>query len=98
MDGWRTAVISGLKLIQRTEKRWMLYDLATDPSEQNDVAPTRPISTRYLRGQLGLVLAATTPGEQASPGKKRIRQQNTEIDAETEAQLQALGYVGTSRR
>jgi len=99
MDGWRTAVIDQLKLIQRTEKRVMLHDLERDPHEQTDVAASRPITLRYLRGQLGLALAES---EQASAGKSAAKRahkgENTTIDAATEAQLRALGYVGTSRR
>jgi choline-sulfatase len=95
MDGWRTAVVSGLKLIQRTEKRFMLHDLGSDPHEQTDVADKRPITTRYLRGQLGLALA----NSQGAGGDKRVpKAETTKIDAATEAQLRALGYVGGSRR
>jgi arylsulfatase A-like enzyme len=96
MDGWRTAVIDRLKLIQRTERRVMVHDLASDPGEQTDVMSARPITTRYLRGQLGLALAASQPLQSA--GKKPHKGQTTTIDAETEAQLRALGYVGSSRR
>ncbi|MFT3927571.1 MAG: sulfatase-like hydrolase/transferase [Myxococcales bacterium] len=98
MDGWRTVVIDGMKLIQRTERRLMLHDLAIDPHEQTDVASQRPLTTRYLRGQLGLALAKSEPGQGAASGKKAHREQKTDIDAETEAQLRALGYVGSSRR
>lgn len=96
MDGWRTAVIDRVKLIQRTERRVMVHDLVSDPHEQTDVMSARPITTRYLRGQLGLVLADSQALE--GDGKKPHRGQKTTIDAETEAQLRALGYVGTSRR
>jgi choline-sulfatase len=97
MDGWRTAVVGRIKLIQRTEKRVMLHDLGKDPHEQTDVAAQRPISLRYLRGQLGLALHASESAA-ANPAKKRHKGENTTIDADTEAQLRALGYVGTSRR
>jgi hypothetical protein len=53
---------------------------------------------RYTRGLLGLML----DGERtqiAAVRKKRVhKEENTTIDAETEAQLRALGYVGSSRR
>jgi arylsulfatase A-like enzyme len=95
MDGWRTAVVSDLKLIQRTEKRFMLHDLGSDPHEQSDVADKRPITTRYMRGQLGLALV----NSQGAGGDKRVpKAETTKIDAATEAQLRALGYVGGSRR
>jgi choline-sulfatase len=94
MDGWRTIVIGDLKLIQRSEKYFMLYDLATDPHEQRDLAGERPLSVRYLRGQLGIALARTQSSGERPAGKP----QKTKIDAQTEAQLRALGYVGSSRR
>ncbi len=98
MDGWRTAVVDRLKLIQRTERRVMVHDLTSDPHEQTDVTAQRPITTRYLRGQLGLALAKSDAVTATSRGKKVLKEQNTTIDAETEAQLRALGYIGTSRR
>ncbi len=88
MNGWRTIVVGRYKLIQRTASRMMLYDLETDPGETNDLAAERPLTVRYLRGLLGLVLAGAHHVHEA---------ERTEIDAETEAQLRALGYVGTSR-
>lgn len=94
MDGWRTLVIGDLKLIQRTEKRFMVHRLADDPSEQKDVAEQLPITTRYLRGQMGLALA----GAEAEVKKRVPKAEKTKIDAQTEAQLKALGYVGSSRR
>jgi arylsulfatase A-like enzyme len=97
MDGWRTAVIDGLKLIQRTEKRVTVHDLTQDPHEQQDVAPQRPLTTRYLRGQLGLALARSESGQEGQ-ARVAVRKQTTAIDKETEAQLRALGYVGSSRR
>jgi len=95
MDGWRTIVVSDLKLIQRTEKRLMLHDLSQDPHEQVEVAGQRPITTRYLRGQLGLALAKSQGAHSDKPAPKR---EVTKIDAANEAQLRALGYVGSSRR
>ncbi len=95
MDGWRTAVVSDLKLIQRTEKRYMLHDLGQDPHEQTDLAEKRPVTVRYLRGQLGLALAKS---QTAAAEKRGPKAQTTKIDAATEAQLRALGYVGESRR
>jgi arylsulfatase A-like enzyme len=93
MDGWRTAIVGDLKLIQRTEKRFMVHDLRDDPHEQNDVAKQRPITTRMLRAQLGLALAKSQSEASRTP-----KAETTTIDKETEAQLKALGYVGSSRR
>ncbi|MCA9614235.1 MAG: hypothetical protein KC586_15880, partial [Myxococcales bacterium] len=69
--------------------RWMLYDLQADPEEHTDVAAERPLTVRYLRGLLGLALRGATAG--------RHQRETTEIDPETDAQLRALGYVGTQR-
>lgn len=101
MEGWRTLAVGSVKLIQRTAAHTMLFDVATDPSEQNNLAPTRPLTLRYLRGQLGLVLdgqAAGATGTAVASTKPRPahKTERTEIDAETEAQLRALGYVGTA--
>jgi arylsulfatase A-like enzyme len=112
MEGWRTVVVGRYKLIHRTIDRMMVHDLGADPREQTDVAAEHPIALRYLRGMLGLTLglaeSAPPPGAVAGvaggPGTRpRARpqvhqQETTTIDAETEAQLRALGYVGTSRR
>lgn len=94
MNGWRTLVVGRYKLIQRTTSRWMLYDLAADPGEENDLAAERPIAVRYLRGLLGVTLAKVeTPSQQ-----RRIHDAaRTEIDAELRQQLEALGYAGASR-
>jgi choline-sulfatase len=95
MTGFRTLAIGRLKLIQRGLENGSLYDLTTDPGETRDIARARPIGVRYTRGLLGLVLAQNT---QTPAGKARVHgREKTKIDAETEAQLRALGYVGTSR-
>lgn len=93
MEGWRTIVVGRYKLIQRTPSRWMLYDLASDPGEQHDLAAERPIAVRYLRGLLGLTLAKAET-------QARTRQHEatrTVIDPALRAQLEALGYAGASR-
>ncbi len=94
MEGWRAVNVGRLKLIQRTERRVMLHDLGSDPHEQTDVAADRPIAVRYARGLLGLHLAGV---ERPSRRRAEIREQAIEIDAETRAQLEELGYVGGSR-
>jgi choline-sulfatase len=93
MDDWRTIVIGDLKLIQRSEKHFMVHDLTADPHEQRDLAGARPVTARYLRAQLGLALARSRAVASKSP-----KAQKTKIDAQTEAQLRALGYVGSQRR
>jgi arylsulfatase A-like enzyme len=85
MEGWRSVIVGRFKLIHRTHRRWMLFDLQEDPGERRDVAEARPMVVRAMRELLGLGLRGAARPHEA---------QNTEIDAETEAQLRALGYVG----
>lgn len=94
MDGWRTIVTGRYKLIHRTAARVMLFDLEADPREQNDIAAAHPIAVRTLRGLLGLELLETG-GATAVRARRRPTHQaeETTIDAETEAQLRALGYI-----
>lgn len=94
MEGWRAVNVGRLKLIQRTERRVMLYDLVADPGEQTDLAADRPIAVRYARGLLGLHLAGV---ERPARRRTEIRAQTLEIDAETRRQLEELGYAGASR-
>ncbi|MBX3251785.1 MAG: sulfatase-like hydrolase/transferase [Myxococcales bacterium] len=89
MDGWRAVIAGRYKLIQRTHRRWTLFDLEADPGETRDLAAERPHTVRYLRGLLGLSLRGATAG--------RHRAERTEIDPETDAQLRALGYIGSQR-
>ncbi len=91
MDGWRTIVLGRYKLVQRTASRVLLYDLVADPDERTDLAAQRPLTVRYLRGLLGLVLSGATRGPREHVAE------TTTIDADTDAQLRALGYVGSSR-
>ncbi len=96
MDGWRTIVVGRTKLIQRSADHVMLHDLVEDPGELTDVAADRPIAVRYARGLLGLALAeADEPVTRARPRRRpaRHRSEEAQIDADTEAQLRALGYV-----
>lgn len=94
MEGWRAVHVGRLKLIQRTERRVMLYDLVEDPREQVDVSAERPIAVRYARGLLGLRLAGV---ERPTRRRFEVRARAAELDAETRAQLEALGYIGGSR-
>ena len=93
MNGWRTVLIGRHKLVQRTGAHVSLYDLAADPGEQRDLASERPLAVRWLRGTLGLALA----GELAPRRRVEHARERAVIDAEMDAQLRALGYVGTSR-
>jgi len=99
MDGWRAVAVGRWKLIQRTAERMFVYDLTADPHEQSDLAAGRPIALRWLRGLLGLTLGESDNAAGRPRARRvQIEAQTTTIDAETEAQLRALGYVGSSRR
>ena len=89
MEGWRTIVVGRFKLIQRTASHVALYDLLDDPDEQRDLSGDRPITVRYLRGLLGLILAGADARAHVAA--------RTEIDPATRRQLEALGYAGASR-
>jgi arylsulfatase A-like enzyme len=70
-----------------------LYDLESDPSEQNDLAATDPAETRrqldILAGFLEEQWLVNRRLEHLSAGGNRV-----EIDADTMEALKALGYVG----
>jgi arylsulfatase A-like enzyme len=93
MTGIRTLASGRYKLIQRGPDQALLYDLGADPHETRDLAAQRPLALRYTRSLLGLTLARSTSGKTTRVHKR----ESTTIDRETEAQLRALGYVGTSR-
>jgi choline-sulfatase len=99
MRGWRTVGIGRYKLIQRTLDHAWVYDVKSDPHETQDLAQARPIARGYLRGLLGLALAAQP--EERDERVRKLRehtQEKTTIDKKTEAQLKALGYVGSSAK
>jgi arylsulfatase A-like enzyme len=110
MQSWRTLGIGSLKLIQRAPENMWLYDVQQDPGEKRDVAKERPIALRYARGLLGVTITESQNGktygsaDAAAKPKGDVKKQRehkeekTNIDPETEAQLRALGYVGTSAK
>ena len=89
MEHWRTLYVGPWKLVERPRRSPRLYHLDNDPDEAHDVAADHAVIVRYLRGLLGLQLAAT----RATPARRRPRPEHTVIDAETREQLRALGYV-----
>jgi arylsulfatase A-like enzyme len=92
MENWRAIVIGRTKLIQRTTHAPRIYDLATDPNEEEDLATERPLAVRSARGLLGLAMAATDDRHRART-RQRHRPESIQIDSELEAHLEALGYV-----
>jgi choline-sulfatase len=95
MDGSRSMAVGRFKLVQHELTQQSLYDTRADPEESRDVAAERPITLSYVRGMLGLTLgrdSGSTPRTQVAHAAK-----DAQIDENTERQLRALGYVGSSR-
>lgn len=98
-QGERMAVWSGrYKLQMNGLARGALFDLAEDPGSERDLDDARPITLRYMRSVLGHFFGA--------PDKRRWREaalaranvtpaalEKVEIDARTQQQLEALGYI-----
>ena len=95
MGAWRTLGVGRFKVMHRNLDNVWLYDVQTDPSETRDLAPERPLTLRYMRGMLGLTLGQD--GSQTVAAARTHKSEKTTIDKKTEAELRALGYVGTSR-
>jgi arylsulfatase A-like enzyme len=98
MDGWRTILMGRYKLIHRTASRFALYDLDRDPNEDTDVGDAHPIAVRAARGMLGMMLARSSEPRRTQAVRAPHRPEATEVDAELEEQLRALGYVDSNRR
>jgi choline-sulfatase len=94
MENWRAVATGRFKIIARRRGQIALYDLERDRSEQNDEVAARPITAAYLRGMLGLRMAEAGEAHHARP---RHRSTPATIDPQLREQLEALGYVGTSR-
>jgi choline-sulfatase len=94
MGGWRTVARGSFKLVQSGVDHYWLYNTALDPGETQNIAAAHPLIVRYMRGSLGLAL-----GRQAAQPSSRVvfTAGKTAIDPDTEQQLRALGYVGSSR-
>jgi arylsulfatase A-like enzyme len=89
LDGIRIDSVQadGFKLIRRQTPSGpasAVYDVARDPGERSDLLPTRPVLGGYLR----TVLDARVRAERPAWGHTEAV-----IDAETEENLRALGYV-----
>jgi arylsulfatase A-like enzyme/Tfp pilus assembly protein PilF len=68
-----------------------LYDLRTDPGETENLAPGRPEAARELKRQIEGLIESVYSGSVPPP-------EPAELDDETRAKLEALGYVGGARR
>jgi arylsulfatase A-like enzyme len=110
MQSWRTVGIGSLKLLQRAPENMWLYDVKADPGETKDISKERPLALRYARSMLGITLSEGENGKRygspdvaaaptkAAPPKRVHKEEKTDIDPETEKQLRALGYVGSSAK
>jgi choline-sulfatase len=96
MQGSRSLAVGRYKLVQQELSQSALYDTRADPQETRDLAGEKPIVQAYVRGLLGLTLgreSGRAPRAQVAHAAR-----DTHIDANTEKQLRALGYVGNARR
>lgn len=81
---FRTVVLGDDKLVWTpgaAEGAYRLYDIAADPTEQHDLAASRPEKVAALARHLERWVAGDAPGPRSEP------------DAEDLEQLEALGYV-----
>lgn len=96
LDDRRVIRAGRWKLILRGHNPTM-FDLETDPGEQRELDMNRhPIAARYLRVLIGQYLGALDRGSWLSADQRARAQMGSEaavLDAETCAQLRALGYV-----
>jgi choline-sulfatase len=94
---WRTLAIGRLKLVQHGTERASLYDVQADPGETRDLGPEQPLALGYARGLLGLTLAEDAGDSDVARAQRNHAAESTVIDPKTDAELRALGYVGSSR-
>jgi arylsulfatase A-like enzyme len=86
LDGGRSARSRGLSLVLQGSAPPQLYDLATDPREQRNVAVERPIALRHMLALLSVHLGRVA--------RERVHRRREEaMDDETLQQLRALGYM-----
>jgi hypothetical protein len=67
----------------------LLFDRVADHAEMHDLAPDRPVRSRYLGAVLGWLESALEGGLEAGTVSR-------EDEAELEDQLRALGYITDS--
>lgn len=85
-DQTHAVVTERFKLVEARSGH-VLYDLREDPDETRDVAAAHPRVVSWLRG-------AARSAVRVAPLPERS---DAEVDAETAAQLEALGYTGVLR-
>lgn len=91
-DSWRCVIAGRYKLLEHATSKYsstpMLFDLEADPDELIDIASSRPLTLRYLRGLLGLHIHEAGPSPPLHDAPKAV------IDPGTSMHLRALGYIG----
>ena len=85
--GWRAIWDGTLKYHHHTLGGHRLHDLERDPREQVNLLATRPEDAARLRARLERELASLPVPGPAGP--------DVEVDAETRAALERLGYLGS---
>ncbi|MBW2277227.1 MAG: hypothetical protein JRF63_07025, partial [Deltaproteobacteria bacterium] len=99
LDGQRTARAGRYKLIYRGLAK-TLFDLEADPDETRDLSDDQPIALAAMRDLLGRHQGRFAPTAESAPNKatgkpaqkKKHEAEETDVDAETRKQLEALGY------
>lgn len=99
LDDRRVATAAGYKLVIRANLTWAIFNLRTDPGEQDQVdnGNRYPIALRYLRGLYGQHLGAADRGNWLHAGTEAVSrvlpQAESQMDAEMCRQLRALNYI-----
>jgi len=88
----RSVIDDGWKLIWGSDGRHELYDLRSDPDELRNLYDDAPEKARELETTLQAMLEQYSEGG-AAPVTTDGRESLPPLDAETEAELEALGYI-----
>lgn len=96
LDNRRSVRVGNWKLM-RSSSTWLhLFDVVSDPDEQQDRSEDSPIARRMCEVHMGEALA--TPDKSKRQQDITIRRKfeagEAKIDPQTRAQLEALGYFG----
>lgn len=86
----RTYRVGSLKLVETSKGASLLFDLASDPGEENDLSDVRRGDVARLQGELDVwsaALALPPLDAELGPGAE------PELDPEARERLRALGYV-----
>lgn len=84
------------KLVLRSSLSYVLFNLARDPGEQDDVEPRRhPIAMRYLRVHSGQLLGVSNRAGwlTGGGGRSSVQAETADMNLELCQQLVAIGYM-----